>query len=463
VWGLTARQLHEAFWNARGVQCIRRGERQTIHPATELALLIEPGHLVLFDLRNLIDRLIWRNAAVSRVRITDHEADLYSERIVVDESGLVEKIERNYSPRSGGVVQVILTRSRRISKIWMAAKTHREGWKKIRRTVGPSGFDHCRCLGGSFREGDASQEDALIGRLVSLWRNPAQAIEGLEQFAEGVFGLAGDEIASDTTLIGPLWLGRSSVTDAGACLVGPMWTADRKRTTIQDDLRATIRDIDQVELSEASRDAHRSATPRVGYAFAKRTFDILVSLVVLLVSSPALAIVALCIVVEDGRPVFYGHTRQTRGGRPFRCWKFRTMHRHVETLTPELAANNVCDGPHVFIRNDPRVTRVGRVIRRFQIDEFPQFWNVFVGQMSIVGPRPSPDAENQFCPAWRELRLSVRPGITGLWQLRRRRTPGEDFQEWIKYDMEYVRRSSFWLDLSLCVNTAWLLLTGRRG
>ncbi len=98
-------------------------------------------------------------------------------------------------------------------------------------------------------------------------------------------------------------------------------------------------------------------------------------------------------------------------------------------------------GFQVFIRSDPRVTRVGHFLRRFEIDEFPQFWNVLRGEMSIVGPWPSPDGENQYCPAWREIRLSVRPGITGLWQLKRTRALGEDFQEWIKYDVEYVRRA----------------------
>jgi len=138
------------------------------------------------------------------------------------------------------------------------------------------------------------------------------------------------------------------------------------------------------------------------------------------------------------------------------------MSRGTERIGAELADLNLCDGPQVLIKNDPRITRVGAILRRFQIDEFPQFFNVLRGQMSIVGPRPSPDRENQYCPAWRDLRLSVRPGITGLWQIRRTRAPGEDFQEWIRYDMEYVRRASFWFDLKLCFKTAWVLLLGSR-
>src|SRR5207248_7868201 len=105
-------------------------------------------------------------------------------------------------------------------------------------------------------------------------------------------------------------------------------------------------------------------------------------------------------------------------------------------------------GPQFYIEWDVRVTKVGRFLRQTRLDELPQFFNVLRGQMSVVGPRPSPFKENQFCPAWREARLSVRPGITGLWQVKRTRTVGLDFQEWIKYDIEYVENASFSLDRS---------------
>ena len=134
------------------------------------------------------------------------------------------------------------------------------------------------------------------------------------------------------------------------------------------------------------------------------------------------------------------------------------MRRNAESMVAELAALNKADGPQVFIENDPRVTRIGKFLRAAQIDELPQLWNVFVGDMSFVGPRPSPERENQFCPAWREMRLSVRPGITGLWQVSRTRTPGEDFQEWIKYDVEYVRSASTSLDLKIIFLTVVQIL-----
>ncbi|MCI0365035.1 MAG: sugar transferase, partial [Phycisphaerales bacterium] len=168
------------------------------------------------------------------------------------------------------------------------------------------------------------------------------------------------------------------------------------------------------------------------------------------------------ILLEDGRPLLFGHRRQGRDGKLFRCWKFRTMQRNAEKIVRDLNDLNLADGPQVMIPNDPRVTRLGRFLRAANLDEIPQFWNVLVGQMSLVGPRPSPDDENQYCPAWRDLRLSVRPGITGLWQLKRTRGRGEDFQEWIKYDIQYVQAANFWFDMFILTRTAWLMLTRRR-
>src|SRR5678816_4224778 len=123
--------------------------------------------------------------------------------------------------------------------------------------------------------------------------------------------------------------------------------------------------------------------------------------------------------------------------------------RDAEKRKQELLAQgkNQADGPQFYMERDVRVTRVGRFLRKTRIDELPQFFNVLRGHMSVVGPRPSPFKENQYCPAWREARLSVRPGITGLWQVSRTRSKGQDFQEWIKFDIEYVRQGGWMLDL----------------
>jgi lipopolysaccharide/colanic/teichoic acid biosynthesis glycosyltransferase len=162
--------------------------------------------------------------------------------------------------------------------------------------------------------------------------------------------------------------------------------------------------------------------------------------------------------LEDGRPWFFGHQRQTLKGREFNCLKFRTMRRDAEQLKKELATGNASDGPHFHMTKDPRLLRVGRWLRRFHLDELPQLINVLRGEMNLVGPRPSPDRENQYCPRWREARLSVRPGITGLWQVCRTRRPGLDFQEWIRFDLEYLRRRSWRLDLWILMMTVGSVL-----
>ena len=161
----------------------------------------------------------------------------------------------------------------------------------------------------------------------------------------------------------------------------------------------------------------------------------------------------MAIAIEDGLPIFFVHRRETLEGREFPCLKFRSMRRDAERMKAGLRCRNRADGPQFFVDRDPRLTRVGRLLRRFRVDEWPQFFNVLAGHMSLVGPRPSPFAENQFCPAWRQARLSVRPGITGLWQVSRTRAAGADFQEWIRYDVEYVERASLWLDLRILART----------
>lgn len=193
----------------------------------------------------------------------------------------------------------------------------------------------------------------------------------------------------------------------------------------------------------------------------KRMFDVVFSLFALLLTAPIYPIVVLAIWLEDGRPFFFAHRRETLGGRQFPCIKFRSMRHDAEKIKMGLMRANQADGPQFFIDNDPRLTRVGRIIRNLNIDELPQFINVLLGHMSVVGPRPSPTSENQCCPAWREARLSVRPGVTGLWQVMRTRRKGLDFQEWIKYDMEYVERASCRLDLWIIFRTILVCLHRR--
>jgi lipopolysaccharide/colanic/teichoic acid biosynthesis glycosyltransferase len=190
----------------------------------------------------------------------------------------------------------------------------------------------------------------------------------------------------------------------------------------------------------------------------KRAFDIAVALAVLILFLPIFPVITLAIKINSPGPLFYRARRQGLYGKEFDCLKFRTMKVGADQLQDKLRAINEVDGPQFKMADDPRISAVGRFLRETYLDEIPQFINVLKGEMSVVGPRPSPKTENTQCPRWRDARLSVRPGVTGLWQLLRTREPLRDFQEWIHYDMDYVRRVSSRLDLWICWKTSLQML-----
>jgi lipopolysaccharide/colanic/teichoic acid biosynthesis glycosyltransferase len=185
----------------------------------------------------------------------------------------------------------------------------------------------------------------------------------------------------------------------------------------------------------------------------KRVADILAAMMVLILFAPVMPFIALAIKLTSPGPVFFRDKRQGLHGKSFNCLKFRTMQVGSGQIQDKLRIISQVDGPQFKIADDPRISTVGRFLRNTYIDEIPQFLNVLLGQMSVVGPRPSPESENTLCPWWRDARLSVRPGITGLWQVCRTRQPGKDFQEWIHYDTEYVRNLSLRTDLWICWQT----------
>ncbi len=188
--------------------------------------------------------------------------------------------------------------------------------------------------------------------------------------------------------------------------------------------------------------------------FTKRSMDIVLSSIFLFFLSPLFVATAVLIRFTSRGPVFFADRRQGLGGKEFSCFKFRTMIPEAASLQSKLRQENEVDGPQFKLSNDPRLTKVGDFLRKYNVDELPQLFNVLVGEMSLVGPRPSPDRENQLCPGWRRTRLSVRPGITGLWQvLRLRNSNTSDFQEWIYYDVEYAKHQSLWLDCLIILYT----------
>ena len=185
----------------------------------------------------------------------------------------------------------------------------------------------------------------------------------------------------------------------------------------------------------------------------KRIVDIAAAITILILFAPILLIIALAIKLTSRGPVFFRDTRQGLHGKEFCCLKFRTMTVGADKIQDKLRIVSQVDGPQFKMADDPRLSAVGRFLGDTYIDEIPQLFNVLLSQMSVVGPRPSPESENILCPSWRDARLSVRPGITGLWQVCRTRQPMKDFQEWIYYDTKYVRNLSLKLDLWICWQT----------
>jgi lipopolysaccharide/colanic/teichoic acid biosynthesis glycosyltransferase len=169
---------------------------------------------------------------------------------------------------------------------------------------------------------------------------------------------------------------------------------------------------------------------------AKRLIDVVGSSVGLLVLGPFIAAMALLVRATSPGPAFYRQLRCGVNGRPFTMWKLRTMCADAEQHKHELRDRNEMDGPVFKIREDPRMTRLGRHLRRWSLDELPQLWNVLRGDMSLVGPRPLPVEEIAGCEMWQRRRLSMAPGITCLWQVMGRNAIS--FDGWVKLDLEYV-------------------------
>ncbi|HEY5489003.1 MAG TPA: exopolysaccharide biosynthesis polyprenyl glycosylphosphotransferase, partial [Candidatus Limnocylindrales bacterium] len=194
---------------------------------------------------------------------------------------------------------------------------------------------------------------------------------------------------------------------------------------------------------------------------AKRLYDIVVASAGLVVLSPLLLGVALYLRRTEGGPVIFRQVRIGLNGRPFQLLKFRTMVRGAESQVEQLALFNEVRGRAFKMTNDPRLTHSGGWLRRTSIDELPQLWNVLRGEMSLVGPRPPLVGEVAGYDIWHRRRLSMKPGITGLWQVSARNNP--DFDRWVERDLEYIDRWSLWLDVKIMARTfpAVVYLEGR--
>ncbi len=333
--------------------------------------------------------------------------------------------------------------------------------------------------------GDAWPGLSSVGQ--QIWAGPNCKIHPSARLVGPIILQSGTTLDEGTTVIGPSVMGTGSRIGRGATVVQSVLAAGTEvsrgltirhravsgacRESLDDTAPASGLDLEEISLPTASAAATDtdgllvSQQPvdegRRVHLMLKRAADVVLSAIGLVALSPLLAIVAIAIKLESRGPVFFAHRREQKNGKEFSCWKFRTMVADAHQKQRELYKQNEVDGPQFKLTHDPRVTRVGYWLRATNVDELPQLFNVLVGHMSLVGPRPSPFRENQICVPWRRARLSVRPGITGLWQVCRDERTHGDFHQWIFYDITYVRHLSIWLDAKILIATL-LTLGGRR-
>lgn len=455
LWGLTTTDLHARFWASRGVQVVCPGRASELVPHAELYLLASERTLALFPLAGILETMEWLAPTLYIARLHDTREQGYREHVDTDDDGRFLRFRRLYRGGERRVARVGFTTDVEFAKVWQNAKDAGVGWTALRRVVRPGDRFVATVNARLYDAADLDDADHFLRDLVRDWKRPDASIDRVRRAGNRVWADPSAVVDPHARVVGPLWIGAGRKVPQGVSAVGPsvMWDLPAARPQ-----REEVRWMDLEPLSPPAVPL-LPRRPRLSL-MAKRAFDLFFASLAMLLTLPLYPIIMIAILLEDGRPWFFSHERETRGGRNFGCIKFRSMRKDAEQIKAQLQAVNQADGPQFFMENDPRLTRVGRFMRKYQIDEFPQFWNVIRGDMSIVGPRPSPHKENQFAPGWREARLSVRPGVTGLWQIRRTRAQGTDFQEWIRYDIEYVEKQSFWFDLVIIFRTVTMILKG---
>jgi exopolysaccharide biosynthesis polyprenyl glycosylphosphotransferase len=203
-----------------------------------------------------------------------------------------------------------------------------------------------------------------------------------------------------------------------------------------------------------------STTPKNEIAlFSRRLIDSAGSLVLIILLSPIFLLISLLIRIDSPGPALYRQPRYGLNGRKFTCHKFRSMQTGSDEKRKELVHFNLTNGPAFKMKNDPRVTRVGKFLRKTSLDELPQLFDVLMGDMSFVGPRPLLLEEVEKLEGWQRRRLSMKPGITGLWQVSGRNEI--DFNQWMKMDLEYIDNWSLWLDIKILLKTIPVVLSGK--
>jgi lipopolysaccharide/colanic/teichoic acid biosynthesis glycosyltransferase len=410
-----------------------------------------------------------------------------TERVQLGANGTVDRIQRFYDsatwPFTSGVACSVLPVS---CTLW-AGDLPFNCLRDLRRSLAELGVpSHDVFLrGGAF---DLTRERDLLGLSERVVLEHFRGGAGIRWVAAGrgcrvdpTARLIGPVVLQDrvvigpeATVVGPAVIGSGTRVERGAmvaqCVVGPDSTVAPGLTLRHRAVFGTVSEAGRAATPAAIHDPEpppaepaevEDKAPRSPAVLGlKAAFDVTAAALGLLVLSPLLLLIAVLVKLESKGPVFYGDRREGQGGRVFKCLKFRTMCAGADAQQRELLAKNEVDGPQFKLARDPRVTRLGRVLRLLNLDELPQLINVLRLEMSLVGPRPSPFRENQLCIPWREARLSVRPGITGLWQICRNRRLQGDFHQWIHFDLLYVEHASFPVDVKILAATV-LSLAGQ--
>lgn len=454
-FGLDATSLHDRYWASRRVLIVRRGERRPVVDGPALYLLIEPSDLVFFDPRLVARRLQQTRSHFARLRLRARSAREETPEIVESEAGgELRSIHRRYASLADRSTRAFMTSDARLAGAWSVRGSRLDAIQTLDVLLERAEKTSLVVDAQVYRNDDPDACDRALRRLVRTWSRVGSVIPDAFELRPGVWIHRTVYLHEDAQIVAPVWIGAGARLDQGESVIGPAIVPDQIEVPVPDGA------IDWGMLRTPKWKLTPPLGRRAARRISKRAFDIVFSLCVLAATLPLYPFIMLAIMIEDGWPVFFAHTRQTMHGKPFPCLKFRTMCKDAERIKQEILRRNEVDGPQFFVKNDPRVLRVGRFLRRYQLDELPQFINVLLGHMSVVGPRPSPDKENQYCPTWREMRLGVRPGVTGLWQVKRTREPETDFQEWIRYDLEYVQHQSWRMDIWIILQTIKRMIGG---
>ena len=204
-----------------------------------------------------------------------------------------------------------------------------------------------------------------------------------------------------------------------------------------------------------NNDGNEGMDKNFSYFFMKRLIDLILSILGIVFLSPIMLIIAIAIKVESKGPIIFSQDRVGKDGKFFKMYKFRSMVINAEELKEKLLSQNEMSGPMFKMKDDPRITKVGKFIRKTSIDELPQLFNVIKGDMSLVGPRPNLPKEVAQFSDYHKLKLKAKPGLTCYWQVMGRNSIG--FEEWMELDIKYIRERSIWLDIKYIFRTIFVL------